>query len=533
MEYQVDTIIGSLRAGSGLSGGRTVVEFHGGDGFTAEEILARSRKFAGAVAGLVPRGERVVIMLGNRPEFLWSFFGSVYGGIVPVPLNISLKGPMLEHVLKQVEPALVIVERGTEQAMRDSLARTGGAALLWRVDGPLTDDGNPATFAELMAQSADGTYAESAAAELAMIMYTSGTTGPSKGIMYSHGMALEFADFGQWLFGFGRDDVMFNCLPLFHGNALLLTMLGALRTGGKAVFAESFSASTYGQTVQDSGATILSLLGSMFSILWNRPPSELDRAHQARIALTVPVPKEHFRDFEERFGLALTSLYGLTDIGMPVGVPYPQRAQPGQTGFVHPHWTCQIVDESDCEVPDGTVGEMIFRPLRPNIMQLGYWREPEATLNAWRNLWFHTGDLLRRDADGSFTFIDRSKDAIRRSGENISSFEVELVLQDHPAVAEVAVYAVPSDLGEDEVMAAIVLEAGAECEPAAIVKYAKEYLPYFAVPRYVSVLDALPKTATAKVKKDALRATGVQAGVYDAGPRGRKHQRGTAETTAL
>jgi carnitine-CoA ligase len=358
-----------------------------------------------------------------------------------------------------------------------------------------------------------------------MIMYTSGTTGPSKGIMYSHGMALEFADFGKWLFGFDRDDVMFNCLPLFHGNALLLTMLGALRTGGKAVFAESFSASTYWETVRDCGATILSLLGSMFSILWNRPASEGDRAHKARIALTVPVPKEHFVDFETRFGLALTSLYGLTDIGMPVGVPYPQRAEPGKAGIVHPDWACQIVDEFDQEVPAGTVGEMIFRPLKPNIMQLGYWREPAETLRAWRNLWFHTGDLLRRDEDGTFTFIDRSKDAIRKSGENISSFEVELVLADHPAVAEVAVYAVPSSLGEDDVMATVVLEPGADCDPADLVEYADRYLPYFAVPRYVQVVDALPKTATAKVKKDVLRATGVHEGVFDAGPRTRKQRR--------
>ena len=520
----MDTIIQALQAAVRLSAGRPVVEFYGGDTFTAEELLAQTRRFAGAVHDLVPAGERVVIMLSNRPEFLSAFFGSVYCGAVPVPLNTSLKGPMLEHVLKQVEPVLVIVEAATEPAMRDALARTGCPTTVWRIDGPLTDEANGANFAELITRSPDGTYAEAAATDLAMIMYTSGTTGPSKGIMYSHGMALEFADFGQWLFGFSGDDIMFNCLPLFHGNALLLTMLGALRTGGKAVFTPSFSASTYWQTVRDTGATILSLLGSMFSILWNRPPSALDRAHNARIALTVPVPKEHFRDFEERFGLALTALYGLTDIGMPVGVPYPQRAEPGKAGFVHPHWTCQVVDEFDAEVPDGTVGEMIFRPMEPNIMQLGYWREPEATVNAWRNLWFHTGDLLRRDVDGSFTFIDRTKDAIRRSGENISSFEVELVLQDHPAIAEVAVYAVPSQLGEDDVMAAIVLEPGVECDPAAIVKYAENYLPYFAVPRYLSILDGLPKTATAKVKKDVLRRTGAHAGAYDAGARGRKQR---------
>jgi carnitine-CoA ligase len=521
----VETIVGALRTAVELSGGRPVVEFYGRDSYTAEDILTHCRRFAGATARLVKPGERVVIMLGNRPEFLWSFFGSVYGGAVPVPINSNLKGPMLEHVLKQVEPRLVIVEQATEQAMLDSVARTGCGATIWRVDGPLTDDGGNSTFAEMMSQAPDGAYAESAATELAMIMYTSGTTGPSKGIMYSHGMALEFADFGKWLFGFDRDDVMFNCLPLFHGNALLLTMLGALRTGGKAVFAESFSASTYWETVRDCGATILSLLGSMFSILWNRPASEGDRAHKARIALTVPVPKEHFVDFETRFGLALTSLYGLTDIGMPVGVPYPQRAEPGKAGIVHPDWACQIVDEFDQEVPAGTVGEMIFRPLKPNIMQLGYWREPAETLRAWRNLWFHTGDLLRRDEDGTFTFIDRSKDAIRKSGENISSFEVELVLADHPAVAEVAVYAVPSSLGEDDVMATVVLEPGADCDPADLVEYADRYLPYFAVPRYVQVVDALPKTATAKVKKDVLRATGVHEGVFDAGPRTRKQRR--------
>jgi carnitine-CoA ligase len=309
---------------------------------------------------------------------------------------------------------------------------------------------------------------------------------------------------------------------LFHGNSLLCTLVPALRVGAVAVFAPRFSANSFWETVRAEGATVLSLLGSMVPILMNQAPSPDDRASRARIALAVPAPGRNFHEFQDRFNLKLSSLYGMTDIGLPIGVPADVPGRPGMCGILHSDWDCIVADDNDCPVPDGEIGELLVRPRRPYIMQLGYWRNPTATLETWRNLWFHTGDYLRRDSSGWFEFIDRKKDAIRRFGENISSFEVETVLLDHAAIAEVAVYAVPADLEEDEVMASVVLEPGAHVTAPDLLEYCIKTLPYFAVPRFIRITPSLPKTQTAKVQKQVLRQIGTDELTWDGGHRGRK-----------
>jgi crotonobetaine/carnitine-CoA ligase len=516
------TIIDIIEDAVELSRGRPVLAFDDRPGYTADEFIAKTAACAGFLQTYgVEQGERVALLVGNRCEFVWALFGCVYAGVVPVPLNTSLKGPILDAMLHKVEPRVVIVDATTATAARESLQRVGIQPLVFDVDDAAGSCDSVLLSAAI--ESGDpGRRLVSRPDELALIMFTSGTTGPSKGIMYSHGMALEFAEFGEYLFDFDADDVMYNCLPLFHGNALLLTTLGALRFGGRAVIGTTFSASTYWQNVAATGATILSLLGTMFPILWNRPPSPDDTNHHARIGLTVPAPKQYVPQFQDRFGLKLTSLYGLTDVGMPVGVPHWMDGRPGQAGIVHPDWECQVVDEHGEKLPAGVPGQMVFRPLRPNISQLGYWRDAEGSLALRKNMWFQSGDILVEDEDGWFTFVDRQKDAIRRSGENVSSFEVEMVLQGHPAVAEVAVYGLPSDVGEDEVAAAVVLVESEACTEQDLVDFAEIHLPYFAVPRYVFIVTELPKTPTAKVRKDELRRAGLDLGPFDAGPRGRR-----------
>jgi crotonobetaine/carnitine-CoA ligase len=354
-----------------------------------------------------------------------------------------------------------------------------------------------------------------------MISYTSGTTGRSKGIMYSTEMTIAFAESNNWLLGYTAEDVGFNCLPLFHGNAIFCTMIPAMRAGAFVVFAPRFSASNFWQSVRAERATVLSLLGSMVPILLNQEPAAEDRNTTARIALAVPNPDKRFHEFQERFGLKLTSLYGMTDLGVVIGVPHDVPGRPGKCGIENPIWECYVADDNDQRVPDGVVGELLVRPRRPYVMQMGYWRNAEATVNTWRNLWFHTGDYLRRDAEGWFEFIDRKKDAMRRFGENISSFEVESALLSHTAVEEVAVYAVPANLSEDEVMASIVLKAGCAATAAELLKHCEVELPYYAVPRYYRIVTELPRTQTAKVQKGELRQLGVDASTWDAGPRGR------------
>jgi carnitine-CoA ligase len=514
------TLLGALEQAVSLRGDAPTVRFTDGGTYGARELLLQAGRMAQILmdAGVRP-GDRVAILCTNRVEFIWAFFGACWIGAVPAPLNVSLHGRMLRHQLDDLEPKTVVCEAATVDAIR--LCYDGAI-------GPLTMsvEEHPA-LAALRDGTSDMAPAEARPAsrtELAMILYTSGTTGLSKGIMYSNEMAISFGDATQWMLGYSPNDIGFNCLPLFHGNSLLCTLIPALRAGALSVFGSRFSASTFWQTVRAERATVLSLLGSMVPMLLNQPPNEDDVASPARIALAVPNADKHFHDFERRFGLKLSSLYGMTDIGLVIGVPHDLPGRPGKCGIENPDFECVVADEADMPLPDGEVGELLVRPRRPYVMQLGYWRNSDATVGTWRNLWFHTGDYLRRDAEGWYEFVDRKKDAIRRFGENISSFEVESALLEHPAIAEVAVYAVPASLEEDEVMAALVLESGRTDGPAAFLEHCQKMLPYFAVPRYYRIVPQLPKTQTAKVQKAELRRIGIDDLTWDSGPRGRSRR---------
>lgn len=502
-----------------------LVRFGGGDAFTGAEsvTLATTAATVLAESGASP-GSRVALMMNNCPGFAWSYLGAMCAGLIPVPINTALHGQLLGTLLAQIEPSVTVVSEDYLEAITGCGADPGR---ILTVHSEQPSPGRSAAkahdFEDVMSRAGLSEPVATSVHDAACILYTSGTTGPSKGAIYSHGMISEFADFGDWIFGLDENDVMYNCLPMFHANALVLTLCGAIRSGGGAVIGDRFSAATYWKEVVDYGATVLSFLGSMYPILLNQEKQPEESEHHARVALAVPSPPSNMAAFEDRFGIKLTTLYGLSDMAMPIGVPHGTAARPGKAGIPHPDWEVALRDESGNEVGPDTPGEMVIRPRRTGIMPLGYWRNSEATVQTWRDLWFHTGDILSVDSEGWFTFVDRSKDKIRRSGENVSSFEVETVLQDAPGVEEVAVYGVPAEMGEDEVMVAVVV--GTEWSgPAELVGYAEERLPYFAVPRYVRELDAMPKTPTAKIRKEQLRAEAVVPDVYDAGPRGRKHR---------
>jgi crotonobetaine/carnitine-CoA ligase len=510
------TFLGSLKRAAQLRGNEVAVRFTDGADHTAPDLLLQSGKMAALLASMgVKAGDRVVILCGNRAEFLWTLFAASWLGAVPAPLNVSLRGMTLRHPLDELDPVLIVCENATAEALNCCGGATNRTVL--NVD-------TEAAFAEIRAGAGSTAFPPASPgrpADLAFISYTSGTTGHSKGIMYSNEMAIAFGESNDWLLGYTRADIAFTCLPLFHGNAVFCSLLPGLRAGAMIVYAPRFSASTYWQTVREQRATVLNLLGSMVPILLDRPPDMADAVTTARIALAVPMPNKRFHEFQERFRMKLTSLYGMTDMGVLVGIPSDIPGRPGKCGIENPMWECFLADDDDKPVPDGVIGEMLARPRRPNIMQLGYWRNAAATVEAWRNLWFHTGDYLRRDPDGWYEFIDRKKDAMRRFGENISSYEVELALQGHPDVQEVAVYAVAARLEEDEVMTSLVLKPGSTVTPAELLKHCETELPYYAVPRYYRVVSELPRTPTAKIQKGELRQIGIDGRTWDAGPRGR------------
>lgn len=498
----------------------TLVTFLDDRPYSRAEVYAASLRVAAGLrdAGVGP-GDRVVVLLANRVEFLTTFFALSQLGAVSVPLNTALRGDVLAYMLDSVGPCMLITEPQYTEQLSPVVPDRPAVTRVWSVgmEGALP---GALDFAILEQSTPLADPVDPQPWELASILFTSGTTGPSKGVMWSHNLGICLAENSTWVLGYTSADVVYTCLPLFHINALFTAFYAGLLARAPVVVSPRFSASSFWRDMRESGATVVNMLGAMGAILWRQEPTAAERQHALRLSMVVPFPKGYSQEFEHRFNLQVTELYGSTDTGVPLGVPFGQ-SRPGSCGIPAPGWECLLVDEDDEPVPVGQVGELVVRPTRPFVGQLGYWNMPERTLEAHRNQWFHTGDVLVQDADGWYSFADRRKDALRVSGENVSSFEVEQALLTHPAVVEAAVFGVPSELGEDSVMAAVVLEPGASASPVELRAHVEPRLPYFAVPRYVDVREGLPKTATEKVRKAALREDGITPSTWDAGPRRR------------
>jgi crotonobetaine/carnitine-CoA ligase len=348
---------------------------------------------------------------------------------------------------------------------------------------------------------------------LAMILYTSGTTGPSKGVCCPHAQYFWWAVNTASLLQLRADDMLCTSLPLFHTNALN-TFYQALLTGTCVRYEKRFSASGFFPSLVSSNATVTYLLGAMVPILLSRPVSPEEAAHQVRIALAPGVPAQFHDPFTRRTGIRLLDGWGSTETNFVLGTTI-EHQQPGLIGPVFEGFAARVVDDQVRDVADGTAGELMVRTDESLAFANEYFRAPEKTADAWRDRWFHTGDRVVRQPDGYFRFVDRLKDAIRRRGENISSFEVEQVLLSHDAVANAAAFPVRSPLAEDEVMVAVVLHPGCELTAADLTAFCEPRLPYFAVPRYLEFMDELPCTESGKVQKYRLRERGVTDKTWD------------------
>lgn len=519
-----DSVHGALATAADSAGETPLASFTAtGSAYTRSELWEASRRVAAALTELgIQPGDRVCTFIDNRGEFLEVVFGCLAAGAVAVPLNTALQGDILENMVHQASPRVLVIESAYSQQWASLLGAIDGLEHVITVgdaDGAL-QVGPPVTVTsfDAMKEASPAPYRPGNPGDLAMILYSSGTTGRSKGVMWTNRMLLVTGTCATGVLGYEPDDVVFTCLPLFHGNALITTFLGCLTAGASVAIAPRFSASAFWQTICEQEATITGLLGTMAPILWRQPETHWERDHNLRRILVIPGLKDRQEEFEARFGVEVTELYG-SEAGIPLGIPAGER-RVGSCGKPTGYYECALVDEADEPVEQGEVGELVVRPRAPWTLPLGYWRAPEATIETWQNLWLHTGDLLREDDEGWFYFADRAKDAIRRSGENISSFEVEEVLISHPDVAEAAAFGVPSELAEEEVMAAVVLRPGVDLDHRELVAFCEDRLPYFAVPRYYDFRASLPKTETEKVRKGALREEGVTDTTRDAGPRG-------------
>ncbi len=446
-------------------------------------------------AGVGP-GDRVALMCGNRSEFLQVFLGAAWLGAVTVPINTAARGPQLRHILSDCGAKLLIVEADLHRHVDVVVER------VWIIGETL-----PPLGAETLPPA--GIQPETTIA----VLYTSGTTGPSKGVCCPHAQYFWWGAITGDLLGLVPGDVLVTTLPLFHTNALN-AFFQALLHGASLIVEPRFSASSFWSALVEHRATVTFVLGAMVPILLARPPASHDRAHRARIALAPGVPGHLHAPFTERFGIGLVDGFGSTETNFVIGTTL-DRQVPGWMGPVYPGFTARVLDEDGNDVPDGVSGELALRSDEPLAFATGYFGLPDKTREAWRGGWFHTGDRVVRRQDGYVRFVDRLKDSIRRRGENVSSFEVEQVLLSHPAIATAAAFPVRSELAEDDVMAALVLRPGESLAPEALMAFCEARMAYFAVPRYVAFVEALPVTENGKVQKFKLREQGVVPGTWD------------------
>ena len=486
---------------------RLFVQFEDGTTWTYGELAGRVRTAATGLQQLgVRQGQHVVVWLPNGPQALALWFAIGYIGAVCVPLNTALRGRILEHALTIAEGTLLIAHDKLVERAAECNAALPDARIV--VDGPAREgwQGEDAIF------QAQGRPAplerEIMPWDLQSIVFTSGTTGPSKGVMQSYLQQFVIARGGGFL---SEHDRYLMTLPLYHQGGLTAVNRMFLR-GGALVMASGFSTSTFWDVVRATRATSTTLLGAMAKFLSKAPPASGDRSHTLRSVVIVPLEDQHA--FARRFGVDVYSVYNMTELAAPLETDANPQSL-GTCGRARAGFELRIVDEHDCEVPIGETGELIVRSELPWVLTSGYYKNAQATASAWRNGWFHTGDRFSRDAQGHYFFRDRLKDAIRRRGENVSALEVESEIMAHPCVHEAAVVAVPSDSSEDDILAVVAMVPGQTIDPAELLRFLQPRMAYFMVPRYVRTVAALPKTPSHKVQKHLLRSEGVTADTWD------------------
>ena len=466
---------------------------------TLEGMLAVTGFLQGRGLG---EGTRIGTMLGNRPEFLHVWFGTNLAGMVMVPYNAALRGDDLDYQLEHSETSVLFVEAALLPAIQDIVAGRPGLTVV-AVGGEGPEGTVP--FGEVAASPAGTVSDRVRDGEVMEIIYTSGTTSRPKGVMWRYGMMGMLADTLVRHCELDRDDRLMVVLPLFHGNAQLSTAM-TIAADASMLLVPRFSTSAFWETARTGGATEVNLLGPLITMLSNEPATPGDSDNPVRIVLSAATPPPLHETFEQRFGVTVVEAYGLTETGINTANPVARgRRKIGTIGLPLPHNEVAILDEELQPQPPGVPGEICVRPVDEvkDLMAIEYLNDPDATAALWRGGWLHTGDEGVMDEEGFFTFLDRLKDVIRRRGENISSQQVENVLVSHPGVALAAVVGIPSELGEEEVLALIV-PAG-EVTPEEIARFCLARLADFKVPEWYRFVDDLPRTPTGRVKKALLR----------------------------
>ncbi|MBT8076951.1 MAG: AMP-binding protein [Gammaproteobacteria bacterium] len=494
--------------------------FDTGDVWTHAETLEKTRQTAAFLQSHgVSRGDLVVVWLPSGPDIIRCWFALNYLGAVFAPLNLDYRGSLLQHAISETRASLMIVHPGLVDRLEfidDSLLQK---VLV------VGEPGNaPELSAELVSCTLDFDEQITEPADVnlwdpQMVIFTSGTTGPSKGVLCPY---LHQYRVGECCYGYmGSDDCIMIDLPMFHVGGVSSVMGAVCKQAVVALYSGFSTADFWARIRENNASSVSGIIGAMAAFLAKAPKQDDDADNPLKMVTLML--NEQVIEVAKRFGFSYVSGFNMSELAVPLLTEVDCR-EVGSCGVPRTGCQARVVDAHDIECEPGVVGELVVRYDQPWETCIEYLNQPAATAEAWRNGWFHTGDLVRREADGNFYFVDRLKDAVRRRGENVSSIEVESEILGFEAVNEVAVVGVPSEHGEEELLAAVA-SGGPEIDPRALVEYLIPRMPHYMVPRYIRVMDALPKTPTNKIQKYTIREEGVTKDTWDREAAGMKLKR--------
>lgn len=520
-----------LKDQASLIPNKDFLQFSYDKALTFSEVNKLANQIANSLNKLgIHKTDKVSVYMPNSLEICLAWFGILKNGSVMVPINTAYVMDFLQYIIESSDSKIIIIAEEYLERLANIQDRIPNIekVIVWTRNNKDSFESNGYSKTQLISWNDFVSKGSNQEPEVeithmdhARLMYTSGTTGKSKGVVRPCAADYSSAQNYSSIMDLTSDDTVFTCLPLFHSNAMVMGVYPAMISGCKVIVEEKYSASKFWKWMKDFEVTKFNLVGVMSYFMWNAPVVPEEKQHKVKLVLGSPAPHDIIEEFMERFNILFTEGYGLTEVGQCTFTRPNEPFRVGSCGKESPGYEIKIVNpDTDEELPRNTPGELVLRPRIPNICLHYYYKMPEKTVSDFRNLWFHTGDLCRMDEDGYIFFMDRVKDYIRRRGENISSFEVENLISTHPSIEESAAIAVKLDEqgrhSEDELMIVIVLKENMTLDPKDLIEFLQPIMPKFMIPRFVRFRDSLPKTPTNRVQKVKLRDEGVTKDTWDA-----------------
>lgn len=490
--------------------------------YTFSEANSAVNRYAAGLKKLgVEKGDRVVIYMRSCVEFIFMAFAANKLGAIWVPINGDYKGSWLADAISESKGKVLLTDTDKFPRVDEVLpAGSYGALIVKSIDGTTVPEGATDLSSFNGLPDAEPAAVDIHYGDTCAILWTSGTTGKSKGVLQPHNVWINAAESAKEYFGVQKDDVIYNCMPLYNTGAWITSVFRALIVGIPCAMDEHFSASNFWQRIAHYKATETTTLGAMHMFLWNAPEKPDDADNTLRHANVIPLPPHLTKPFMNRFGLKkIQKGFGQSEAALIMRCleDGEKEWKPHCLGDFAPGVEVSLRDDEGNECQPGQAGEFCLKPMRPYAIFNGYFENPEATKNAYYGEWYRTGDLGIRDADGDYFFVDRKSDYIRDKGRNISSLQVEAQVMQHPAVAAVACFGIPSEFieSEAELKIDVVLKPGMQVTAEELARFVNDHAPYFFVPRYIEFVDELPYTPTNKVQKYKLREKGLNGNVWD------------------